>query len=145
MIIMDNKSDYNNLINNYIIIIQLFFNLFLLTIFIGTLQPDFNMYFTLSEDNQAMLLFFGAFLVTFIFLVFIISYIQKNINKTLLSLALITSNIFMIGLLYLGTNFYTTKLLFLIPILIATIQLSMGLNFLIVTLISVIILFIDDY
>ena len=50
----------------------------------------------------------------------------------------------MIGLLYLGTNFYTTKLLFLIPILIATIQLSMGLNFLIVTLISVIILFIDE-
>ena len=61
MIIMDNKSDYNNLINNYIIIIQLFFNLFLLTIFIGTLQPDFNMYFTLSEDNQAMLLFWGFF------------------------------------------------------------------------------------
>ena len=102
------------------------------------------MYFTVSEDNQDMLLFFGAFLVTCIFLVFIIAYIQKNINKTLLSLALITSNIFMIGLLYLGTNFYTTKLLFLIPILIATIQLSMGLNFLIVTLISVIILFIDE-
>lgn len=144
MIIMDNKSDYNTLINNYIIIIQLFFNLFLLTILISTLQPDFNMYFTVSEDNQDMLLFFGAFLVTCIFLVFIIAYIQKNINKTLLSLALITSNIFMIGLLYLGTNFYTTKLLFLIPILIATIQLSMGLNFLIVTLISVIILFIDE-
>ena len=50
----------------------------------------------------------------------------------------------MIGLLYLVTNFYTTKLLFLIPILIATIQLSKGLNFLIITMISVIILFIDD-
>ena len=66
MIIMDNKSDYNTLINNYIIIIQLF-NLFLLTILISTL-PDFNMYFTVSEDNQDMLLFWG-FLVTCIFLV----------------------------------------------------------------------------
>lgn len=144
MVIMDNKSYYNTLINNYIIIIQLFFNLFLLTIFMWTLQPKFDMYFTLSADNQAVFLFLGAILAAFIFLFLLIMYIQKDINKILLTLVLVTSNVILITLLYLVTNFQTTKLLLLIPILTAAIQLSDTLNLLILTLLSAIIIFIDD-